>query len=388
MVNNPLRKLETFGQSLWLDYIRRQMITSGELHRLIEEDGLKGVTSNPAIFEKAIAGSHDYDEAIQDLAERDKSVQDIYETLTVQDVQLAADVFLPLHEKLKGRDGFVSLELNPHLARDTEGTIAEARRLWGELNHPNVFIKVPATLEGLPAISQLSSEGINVNVTLIFGLPRYHQVAEAYIAGLEKGLARGQSLARITSVASFFLSRIDVLVDSLLEKIRAQGGAKSETAQALRGELAIASAKVAYVRYKEIFSSERFQALARQGARRQRLLWASTSTKNPEYLDSKYVEPLIGPDTINTMPVETLNAYRDHGQPAPRLEEGLDHAKRVLQLLAEVGIDLDRVTQQLEDEGIEKFNKPYDSLLCTLEGKRQAVLRERNVIKTKDGSEP
>lgn len=374
-MNNPLKKLETFGQSLWLDYIRRQMITSGELRRLIEEDGLKGVTSNPAIFEKAIAGSHDYDEAVRDLAAREKSALEIYETLTVRDVQMAADVFLPLHERLKGRDGFVSLELNPHLARDTEGTIAEARRFWRDLNRPNVFVKVPATLEGLPAITRLISEGININVTLLFGLPRYRQVAEACLAGLENRLTQGRPLTGIASVASFFLSRIDVLVDPLLEKIAAQGGTKGETARGLKGEAAVASAKVAYAMYKEIFGGGRFQVLARQGARPQRVLWASTSTKSPEYPDTKYVEPLIGPDTINTMPLETMNAYREHGRPAPRLEEGLDQARRILQLLAEVGIDLDRVTQQLEDEGIEKFNKPYDSLLSTLEGKRRAVLQ-------------
>jgi transaldolase/glucose-6-phosphate isomerase len=375
MTENPLRKIEQFGQSIWLDYIRRHMITSGDLRRLIEEDGLKGVTSNPAIFDKAIAGSKDYDEAIRALTIRNKSVEEIYQALTVEDVQWAADVFFPLYDKLDGRDGFISLEVNPHLARDTEGTIAEARRLWQMVERPNIFIKVPATIEGLPAITQLIGEGINVNVTLLFGLPRYEKVADAYIAGLEERAARGQSLKRIASVASFFLSRIDVLVDPILEKIMAAGGTQATPAKNLRGEVAIASAKMAYAIYKRIFASERFQSLAAKGARPQRVLWASTSTKNPEYPDVKYVEALIGLNTVNTMPLETLNAYRDHGNPAPRLEEGLDAAASVLQRLPELDIDLNQVTQQLEDEGIEKFNQPYDSLLCTLEAKRRAALK-------------
>jgi transaldolase/glucose-6-phosphate isomerase len=374
--NNPLLRLEQLGQSLWLDYIRREMVTSGELRRLIEEDGLKGITSNPAIFEKAIAGSKDYDQAIRALAMRNKSVAEIYQTLTVEDVRWAAEVFLPLYEKLDGRDGFVSLEVNPHLARDPDGTIAEARRLWKEAERPNIFIKVPATLEGLPAVTRLISEGINVNVTLLFGLPRYEKVIDAYLAGLEERVARGASLKRVASVASFFLSRIDVLVDPLLEKILAAGGPQAKIAANLRGEVAVACAKMAYSIYQRIFGSQRFQALAAKGARPQRVLWASTSTKNPKYSDVKYVEPLIGPDTINTMPLETLHAYRDHGDPAPRLEEGLDQAARVLQHLPALGIDLNQVAQQLEDEGIEKFNKPYDSSLCTLEGKRRAVLTE------------
>jgi transaldolase len=374
MNQNPLRKLEDFGQSIWLDYIRRQLITSGELRRLIEEDGLKGMTSNPAIFEKAIAGSEDYDEDIRALARQDQSPAEIYQVLTVEDIRLAAEVFSPLYEKLDGKDGFVSLEVNPHLARDTAGTIAEARRLWQAVERPNIFIKVPATPEGLPAITQLISDGINVNVTLLFGLPRYEQVAEAYIAGLEARAAQGQSLPRVASVASFFLSRIDVLIDPKLEEIMASGGPQALGAKNLRGEVAIASAKIAYSIYKRIFSQERFQALAGRGARPQRVLWASTGTKNPEFSDVKYVEALIGPDTVNTLPLETLNAYRDHGAPAPHLEAGLDQAAGILQRLPELGIDLNQVTQQLEDEGIEKFNNPYDSLMRTLEAKRRAAL--------------
>jgi transaldolase len=370
---NPLLRLEQFGQSIWLDYIRRQMITSGELKRLIDEDGLKGMTSNPAIFEKAIAKSQDYDEAIRKLAGQNKGVLDIYHDLTVADVQMAADAFRPLYDQTDGKDGYVSLEVNPHLARNTEGTIAEARQLWAAVNRPNILIKVPGTPAGLPAITRLISEGINVNVTLLFGLPRYEKVAEAYIAGLEERHAKGHSLVRVASVASFFLSRIDVLVDPTLEKMAATGGPQAAVAKDLRGEVAIASAKLAYVIYKRLFSGERFQALAIKGARTQRVLWASTSTKNPDYSDVKYVEPLIGPDTVNTLPPETLEAYRDHGNPASRLAEGVDHATAVLQRLPELHIDINQVTQQLEDEGIEKFNKPYDSLLKTLEAKSQAM---------------
>jgi transaldolase/glucose-6-phosphate isomerase len=374
MKQNPLQKLSTFGQSIWLDYIRRQMIDSGELQKLIEDDGLKGVTSNPAIFEKAIAGSRDYDDAIRTLARAGKSVAEIYQVLTVEDVQRAADLFRPLYDRVAGKDGFISLEVNPHLAHDTQGTLAEARHLWQALGRPNVLIKVPATKEGLPAVRQLISEGINVNVTLLFGLPRYREVAEAYIAGLEDRAATGKPLNRVASVASFFLSRIDVLLDPQLEAMAAAGGPQAQGARDLIGQMAIASAKVAYTIYREIFGSARFQKLADQGARPQRLLWASTSTKNPAYPDVKYVEPLIGPDTVNTLPPETLEAYRDHGDPAPRLTEGVDRAAGYLQRLPELGLDLNHATQQLEDEGVDKFNKPFDALLATLEGKRREVL--------------
>lgn len=374
MKENPLLKLSTFGQSIWLDYIRRQMIDSGELKKLIDEDGLKGVTSNPAIFQKAIAGSRDYDEAIRTLAQAGASVEAIYQVLTVEDVQRAADLFRPLYDRMEGKDGFVSLEVNPHLAHDTRGTLAEARRLWQALARPNVLIKVPATQKGLPAIRQLIGEGLNVNVTLLFGLPRYRDVAEAYIAGLEDRVAAGQPLNPVASVASFFLSRIDVLLDPRLEKLAAAGGPQAQTARDLIGQVAIASARAAYTIYQEIFGSERFQKLAAQGARPQRLLWASTSTKNPAYPDVKYVEPLIGPNTVNTLPPETLEAYRDHGDPAARLTEGLDRAAGVFRRLPELGLDLDQATQQLEDEGVEKFSQPFDSLMATLEDKRREVL--------------
>jgi transaldolase len=373
MKTNPLVKLATFGQSIWLDYIRRKMIESGELKKFIDADGLKGVTSNPAIFQKAIAGSDDYDQTIRKLTQAGKSVKEIYESLTVEDVGQAADVFRPLYDRVDGKDGFVSLEVNPHLARDTQGTIAEARHLWQALSRPNVLIKVPATKEGLPAIRQLISEGVNVNVTLLFGLPRYKEVADAYISGLELRAEKGQPLQQLASVASFFLSRIDALLDPRLEKMAAAGGPGSKGAAELQGQIAIASAKIAYTIYQATFGSERFRKLARRGARPQRLLWASTSTKNPAYADVKYVEPLIGPETVNTLPLETLEAYRDHGNPAPLLTEDVDHYASFLQRLPELGIDLNQATQQLENDGVEKFNQPFDSLMETLEDKRRKV---------------
>ena len=292
MKDNPLKKLETLGQSVWLDYIRRDLIASGELLRLIEEDGLRGMTSNPSIFEKAIADSHDYDEDIRAMALEGKDANAIYEALSQGDVQSAADAFRPVYERTDGKDGYVSLEVNPHLAHDTQGTIGEARRLGAALNRPNVFIKVPATSEGLPAIRQLISEGINVNATLLFGLPRYRQVAEAYIAGLEARADQEKPVKQCASVASFFLSRIDSLVDPLVEKFFQPDGKKTEIAKKVRGQAAISSAKAAYRIYKEIFGGVRFKKLAAQGARVQRLLWASTGTKNPDYSDVKYMSPV------------------------------------------------------------------------------------------------
>lgn len=367
MGGNPLVRLGTLGQSIWLDYIRRDLMAGGGLRRLIEDDGLRGLTSNPAIFEKAIADSRDYDPEIRELALKGEGTEAIYEALTQRDVRSAADEFRPLYDSTDGRDGYVSLEVNPHLAHNTKGTIAEARRLWSALNRPNVMIKVPATAEGLPAVTQLTAEGINVNVTLLFGLPRYRQVAQAYIAGLEARLARREPVRRLASVASFFISRIDTLVDPLLDKISAQGGPKAALAEAARGQAAIASAKLAYQAYKEIFGSAGFGKLAAQGARPQRLLWASTGTKDPDYSDVKYIEALVGPETVNTAPLKTLEAYRDHGKPEARLEEGLGEARAVLERLAGAGIDLATVARQLEDDGVVKFNKPFDKLMAALE---------------------
>jgi transaldolase len=356
MKENPLKTLNALGQSIWLDYIKRDLMTSGQLKKLIDEDDLRGMTSNPSLFENAIAKSNDYDKEIETLSREGKDVNEIYETLTQKDVQSAADEFRTLYSKLDGKDGYVSLEVNPHLAHDTNGTIEEARRLWKALNRQNVFIKIPATKEGIPAIKQLISEGINVNVTLLFGVPRYREVAEAYIEGIEARVAQGQSVEHLTSVASFFLSRIDVLLDP---KVPTE----------LQGQVAIASANMAYQIFNELFSSSRFKKLAEQGAKVQRLLWASTGTKNPAYSDVKYVEALIGPETVNTLPLETLEAYRDHGHPTLSLNSEPEIASEIFQKLVESGINIDQVTQQLEDEGVDKFNQSYDQLIETLEKK-------------------
>jgi transaldolase len=366
MKKNPLYTIQDFDQSIWQDDIGRKMILSGELKRLIEQDGIRGVTSNPSIFEKAIAESHDYDEDIRALALQGQSAEKIYQALTVKDVQMAADLFRPLFDRSNGRHGFVSLEVNPHLARDVDGTIAEACRLWKALDRPNVMIKVPATEQGLICIRQLISEGLNINVTLLFGLPRYREVADAYIGGLEARAAAHKPLDPIASVASFFLSRIDVWIDPMLKKIMEQQP-DAGTAKRIYGQVAIASAKGAYRIYKEIFEGDRFGKLTPKGARPQRVLWASTGTKEPEFSDIKYVEALIGPDTVNTLPRETLDAYRDHGRPARRLDQDMEKAGEVLESLFKLGIDLDQVTQGLEEQGIEKFVKPYDSLLEKLE---------------------
>jgi transaldolase len=369
-----IEKLESFGQSVCLDYIQRNMIRSGQLKNLIEHYGIRGVTSNPAIFEKAIDESNDYNDDINQLIKQGKNAQEIYEILTIQDIQEAADVFRPLYDRTQGQDGYISLEVSPHIAHETETTINEARRLWKKVGRPNVFIKIPATAEGLPAIRQCISEGINVNITLIFGLPVYMKVANAYIEGLELRLAQGQSIKTVASVASFFLSRIDVLVDKMLEN-EIERGNHPDIAQSLHGQIAISCAKVAYQMYKEIFGEERFRKLAEESARPQRLLWASTSTKNPSYSDIKYVEPLIGPQTVNTMPMVTVEAYRDHGKPASRLEEDAAQADHLLARLSEVGLSLDKIADQLEAEGIEKFIKPYDSLINKLNEKKKSNLR-------------
>lgn len=371
---NPLLELAKFGQSIWLDYTRRDLVLSGTLRRLIDKDGLRGMTSNPSIFEKAIVGSRNYNEDIRAMALDGHGPKMIYEALSQRDVQGAADEFRSVYDETEARDGYVSLEVNPHLAHDTEGTIIEARRLWRALNRPNVFIKVPATAEGLPAIQQIISEGINVNVTLLFGLPRYRQVAAAFVAGIEERVAEGGSVERVASVASFFLSRIDTLVDSFLDRLIGRGGTEAEVAREVRGQVAIASAKMAYQLYREIFQSKRFQSLAIQGARVQRLLWASTSAKNPDYSDLKYVEALIGPDTINTVTVETLDAYRDHGEPNASLEQDVEHASRVLQRLTDLGISIDQAAQQLEDDGVAQFSQSFEKLMNSLIESRRASL--------------
>ena len=363
---NPLKKLQDFGQSVYLDEIRRSWLQDGTLQKLVQVDGLRGVTSNPAIFEKAIAQSDEYDEQIAELADQGADLQELYEALVVKDIQDAADVLRSTYDDSEGRFGFVSLEVDPNLARDTQGTIDEARRLWKKVDRPNVFIKVPGTREGLPAIEELLASGINVNVTLLFSLERYREVTEAFLRGLERRLDDGGDVDRVASVASFFLSRIDVKVDPRLDEIAEQGGDVAEEAQRLRGETAIANAKMAYRIYQDVFGGERFGKLADAGARTQRVLWASTSTKDPRYSDVRYVEALIGAETINTMPMETLDAYRDHGDPAPRLGDDMDAAQDTLERIEALGISMDEVTDELEEEGIDKFVRPFDSLLATL----------------------
>ena len=373
MRQNPLLDLEAFGQSIWMDFIRRGMILSGELQQLIEQDGVSGVTSNPSIFEKAISETRDYDQSIHTLTLDGRTADEVYQSLTVEDIQMVADLLRPTYDRTDRQDGFVSLEVSPHLAHDTDGTVEEARQLWSLVRRPNAMIKVPATREGIPAIQQLTGDGINVNITLLFGLPRYRDVANAYLNGLEILAMKGQPISQVASVASFFLSRIDLLVDPVLKETMQAGGPQAEIAERLHGQVAIASAKVAYQIYKELFSSDRFRKLADRGARTQRLLWASTSTKNPNNSDVKYVEPLIGPNTINTLPLETLQAYRDHGHPMERLDHDISEAYRVLGDLSSVGMDVDAITQELEDQGVEKFITAADRLIDSLKEKQAAM---------------
>lgn len=369
MTDNPLRKLHALGQSIWLDYIRRGMLDNGELAHLIEADGLAGMTSNPAIFEKAITGGHDYDAAIANQVRTGASARDLYDTLTRDDVAHAADLLRPVYEKSKGRDGYVSIEVSPHLAHDSEATIREAHALWAHLARPNIMIKVPATRAGLPAIEALLADGVNVNVTLLFGLQRYREVVDAFLRGMEKRAAAGAPLVHVASVASFFLSRIDTLVDQRLDALQDVGEARHP----LRGTAAIASARLAYQYYREWTDGPRWQVLAAQGARSQRLLWASTGTKDPEYSDVKYVEALIGPDTVNTLPPDTLAAYRDHGAPMLRLEKDLAVVRELPEKFASLGIDLEKVSDELEADGVKKFITPYDKLLATLEQRRAKI---------------
>lgn len=371
MNDSPLKSLLRFGQSPWLDFIQQDLIRSGELGAMIDRWGIRGVTSNPSIFEKAVSDSTDYDNQINRLAAVGMTTAEVYEALVIDDIQAAADVLMPVYDVSGGGDGFVSLEVSPHLVRDTEGTVGEARRLWARVDRPNVMIKVPGTAEGLPAITRLIAEGINVNVTLLFSLERYGEVIEAYLRGLEDAVDAGRPLISVASVASFFLSRIDSMVDPMLDKIVAQGDSGAETAQGLKGEIAIASARRAYGIFQSGLHDQRFQDLAARGARPQRLLWASTGTKNPAYSDVKYVEPLIGPDTVNTMPLATLEAYDDHGQPTGRLTEDNDDAAGILATLQRLGIDLDSITDRLLEEGIEKFVESFDALHRALDDRRR-----------------
>jgi transaldolase len=364
METNKVKQIHSFGQSIWLDFIDRAIISSGKLKSLIDVDGVRGVTSNPAIFEKAITSSSDYDNDIRTLADGDKTNEEIFFGLAVTDIQNATKLFEGVYDESKGEDGYVSLEVSPFLALDAEGTAKQAEELWKKVDRKNVMIKIPGTKPGLQAIRESIGKGININVTLLFGLPRYEEVTEAYISGLEDHLAAGHKIGHISSVASFFLSRIDVLVDPMLDE---------KDLGDLKGEVAIASAKKAYEIYKRVFSGPRWEKLAAQGAKPQRLLWASTSSKNPAFKDTKYVEALIGADTVDTVPLETIEAFRDHGIAANTLEQGLDTATAILDKLKAAGIDIDAITQQLEDEGIEKFNKPFEKLLQAIEDQKTKV---------------
>lgn len=354
---NPLNKIQQHGQSIWLDLLDRNIMDSGKLQSLIDDDDLRGLTSNPSIFEKAISGSADYDDDIAKLSKNEDNNSAIFFDMAIADIQRAADIFKPVFDKTEGKDGFVSLEVSPYLALDTDGTIEQARELWKKVNRKNVMIKIPGTKQGLPAIRECLREGININVTLLFGLPRYREITEAFMGGLEDRLKEGHSIKDVASVASFFLSRIDVMVDPML---------KEKNANHLVGEIAIASAKKAYQIYLDMIASDRYKTLAAKGAQTQRVLWASTSAKDPSFSDVKYVEPLIGKDTINTLPMETIDAFRDHGKVADTITKDIDSANKAMEDLKNLGIDIDTITQRLENEGIEKFNKAYEQLLKSI----------------------
>jgi transaldolase/glucose-6-phosphate isomerase len=371
---NPLKELLSYGQSMWLDYIRRDLFTTGKLKQLIDEDGLRGMTSNPAIFEKAIAESALYDDILKSLAARtDLDTTARFEQIAIRDIQDAADALRPVYDDSRFRDGYVSLEVSPYLAHKTAETVAEARRLWKAVNRDNVMIKIPGTPEGLPAIRQAIGEGININVTLLFAQEVYEQVAEAYIAGLEDLAKRGGNLRKEAGVASFFISRIDTLVDSLLEaRLKTTTDAQQQAfLKSLLGKVAIANGKLTYQRYQRIFSGSRWQALAAKGAQTQRVLWASTSTKNPAYLDVIYVEDLIGADTVNTMPPATIDAFRDHGRLRNSLTEDLAGAQKTMDDLAKAGISIREVTDQLTEDGVRLFAEAFDKLLAAVELRTQ-----------------
>jgi len=371
---NPLKELAGQGQSIWLDYIRRNLIRSGELKRMVEEDGIRGVTSNPTIFEKAIAGSTDYDEALGAMLARDAKapVEQLYEPLAIEDIQMAADVLRPVYDASHGDDGYVSLEVSPHLAHDTQRSISEAKRLRAVVDRPNLMVKVPATPAGIPAIEQLIADGLNINVTLMFSMADYEAVARAYLTGLE----RCAEPSKVASVASFFVSRVDTMVDKELEK----NG--SPEASALLGKIAIANSKVVYRRFMEIFRGEGFASLRQRGARVQRPLWASTGTKNPAYSDVLYVENLIGPETVNTLPPDTINAFRDHGKISGAVvQQGFAEADAALAALAKLGIDLGAITAKLQQDGVAAFAASFDQLMAALEKKRQAMVDDGDVVK-------
>ena len=375
MTTNRVRELAKLGQSIWYDNISRKLLTSGRLHELVD-DGLLGMTSNPTIFEKAIAGSGDYDGDMRRLVADGASVETIYDALTISDVAAAADELRRVYDRTNGLDGYVSIEVAPTLANDAEGTIADARRLWTMLDRPNIMIKVPATRPGLGAIEQLLSEGINVNVTLMFSMTHYEAVTEAHIRGLEARAAAGRPVERVASVASFFVSRVDTMVDAMLEAIVREEGTDAGLAASLMGKSAVANSKLVYERFRQIYDGSRFAGLKARGARLQRVLWASTSTKNPNYPDTLYVDTLIGPDTVNTVPPETYDAIQDHAFVRRSVDQDMDAARKVVSDLARLAIDLNQVGERLSAEGVEKFTQSYEQLLSAIATKRDALLAE------------
>lgn len=375
---NPLLQLKELGQSVWYDTIDRSELLSGFFVRLINEDGITGATGNPTIFEQSISKDTAYDEQMQQLLGEGKNAQEVYEALALTDVMKAAQILRFIYEQTDGRDGYVSIEVSPLLAYDTAGTLAETRRLWKALNSPNVMIKIPATPAGIPAIHQALVEGININITLIFSIENYRQIVEAYLSALEERRTKGQDIKRIASVASFFVSRVDVLVDQLIEdKIKTISlRAEQQKLRGLQGKIAIANARLVYQEFKRLFANRRFEVLKHLGAEKQRPLWASTSTKNPAYRDVLYAEELIGPDTIDTMPLKTIENFRDHGRVRYSLEDALPEAKAALAALEEEGIHYDQVTQQLQEEGVQRFADSFRALLASIDHKRK-VLRTR-----------
>lgn len=372
-----IKELQRHGQSVWLDYFRRDLISSGELARMVRDDGLGGITTNPTIFEQAITGTTLYDASFgRDVRRHDEPVPELYEGLVIDDIQRAADILRPVFDATRGADGFVSMEVSPHLAHDTRGTIEEARRLWREIARENAMIKVPGTAEGVPAIESLIGEGININVTLLFGRPACRAVREAHMRGLEARVARGAPIERVSGVASMFVSRVDVLLQKVLQdRIASTSGDERATLRSLLGNVGIANAKLAYQDWKQSCSSARWKALAALGARPQRMLWASTGMKDPERRDVLYVESLIGPDTVDTIPPKTLAALRDHGDPTAHLEDGLDEAEHVMKTLARVGVSIDDLADRLVEEGVEKFAAAFDALLASLAKKRAQILK-------------
>jgi transaldolase len=368
---NALLGLQKYGQSVWLDYIRRNIILNGDLQKLIDQDGLRGITSNPSIFEKAIGGSNDYTDLLTQLGKQGLPTGQIYERIVVRDIQDSADKLLPVYKSTNRRDGYVSLEVSPTLARDTQGTIEEARRLWKAVNRPNIMIKVPGTPEGVEPVRRLTSEGLNINITLLFAQEAYVAVAEAYLDGLEAALKAGKDISGIASVASFFVSRIDTLVDSTIdERLKTAKGDNVQLLESLRGKVAIANAKQAYRYYQKMIESPRWKALAARGAQSQRLLWASTSTKNPKYRDVLYIEELIGPDTVNTIPPATMDAFRDHGVLRRTLDADLAAADKTMSNLEKAGISMKQVTGKLLDDAIRLFDDAFKQLHQVVEQKR------------------